>query len=296
VIKDNIRRLVWVALVAPIAVLAAAAPASAEKEHHPTGDYSIFEQCPTENPEINICSFAEAHGGEFQIGNLSIPITKPIVLQSGLNKNEETFILTALPATNGETLVKATQVVSGGIFAVVKEGRYPWYLRNFCKNFPNNSECKVTATAEIVGQAHIDLGDIISAQDTALEIPLRFHLKNPFLGGKCYIGTASTPATIAYTTGSKPPLGVEPELIGIAGTLEGIEKDEDNIVVLRGSELVDNAFSAPTAEGCGGPQSLIVDREIDEKQGLPAPAGHSRSRLVATMSIALPSAVLESES
>jgi hypothetical protein len=127
---------------------------------------------------------------------------------------------------------------------------------------------------------------------TALEMPLRFHLKNPFLGGKCYIGSASNPAMLAYTTGSKPPVGVEPELKGKLGqiTVNG----EGTILTIEGDELVDNTYSAPGAEGCGGPQSLIVDREIDEKQALPAPAGHNRSRLIATLHQAGAAVVAES--
>jgi hypothetical protein len=297
VIKVSIKRFARMAmLVVPIVALATSASAATEKEHHPTGDFAKFAQCPTEAAFASVlCAYSEAYGGEIQIGHIDTPITKPIALQGGLTLVPEGGELEffALPAVNGESLLTAPQVVPGGIFALVKEGRYPWFLRNFCRNFPNNSECKLTATPELAGRPLISILAAFEQEGTVLEIPLKLHLKNPFLGGKCYIGSASSPVTVALTTGSMPALGTEPGIIGKSGELEFL--DEQQIITLKQAELVDNAFSAPAAEGCGGPQSLIVDREIDEKQGLPAPAGHNRARLLASLSLASTEGVSKSE-
>ncbi len=290
-IKGNIKQFVGAALVVSIGMLAMAASAAAEKEHHPTGEYLRFEQCPAENPEVELCSVAEAYGGEFQIGNVDVPITKPIVLQGGFGQVAER-VSEVIPAANGESLVKAPQVMHGGIFALVKGGRYPGYLRNFCANFPNNSDCRVTATPELVGKPAVNLDGALEEEGTALEIPLRVRLRNPFLGGKCYIGSTSDPITLKFTTGAEPPLGIEPELVGDSGRLDFINS---NIIALEGTNLVDNSYTAPVAAGCGGPQSLLVDREIDEKQALPSPTGHNRARLIANMYIGEPAAVVESE-
>ncbi len=291
-IKGNVKRFLGVALVVPIVALATAASAAAEKEHHPTGEFARFSQCATESPLAAACSVAEAHGGEFQIGNLDVPITKPIILQGGLRIIEGIEENEVTPATDGESLVRTPEAVPGGIFALVKEGHYPGYLRTFCKNFPNNSECKVTATAELVGKPYFSLTSLVDEQGTGLALPLRFHLKNPFLGSRCYIGSASNPITPAYSTGTVPPLGVEPAMKGQFGQLA---QTREGVLVATGDETVDNAFSAPGAEGCGGPQSLIVDREIDQKQALPSPAGHNRSRLFNTLYLAGHEAVLDSE-
>jgi hypothetical protein len=291
----NVRRLVWVASAVSIVVLAMSASASAEKAHHPTKEFARFNQCPTENPKTELCTLMEADSGEFQIGNLDIPIAKAVLLQGGLRYSGGTTFeaFEAIPASNGESLVKVPQMLPGGIFGLIKEGRYPQYLRNFCKNLPNNPECKVTATAESIGPPAIDLINLLIGDGTALEIPLRLHLKNPLLGNKCYIGSVSNPVRLAYTTGNEPPLGVEPELKGQTGRTSGSE--ERDILVVEESKLVDNTFSAPGVEGCGGPQSVIVDREIDEKQGLPAPAGHNRSRLMGTDYFGILEGVLKSE-
>jgi hypothetical protein len=112
VTKGNTKRSVWVALIAPIVVLALATSAAAtEKEHHWEGEYAKFDQCPAENPNADACFLAEAHGGEFQIGNIDTPIARPILLQGALRFDEETGEGEVIPATNGETLMKVPQVV-----------------------------------------------------------------------------------------------------------------------------------------------------------------------------------------
>ncbi len=288
----NVKRCVTMASVVSIVVLAMAASASAEKEHHPTGEYARFNQCPMENPKTELCILMQA-SGEFQIGRLDLPI--PNTIQGGLRYSEGTTFQSfeTIPASNGESLVRVAQALPGGIFALVKADRYPQYLRNFCKHLPNNFVCQLTATAETVGPPAIDLINLLIENGTALEIPLRLHLKNPFLGSKCYIGSASNPVTLAYTTGSEPPLGVEPELKGQTGRTSG--REERDILVVEDSKLVDNSFSAPGVEGCGGPQSSVVDREIDEKQDLPSPAGHNRSQLSGTDYFGILEGVLKSE-
>ena len=45
------------------------------------------------------------------------------------------------------------------------------------------------------------------------------------------------------------------------------------------AELVDNAFSVPAAEGCGGQFSSLVDPIVDAKLGLPSKAGHNTAIL-----------------
>jgi hypothetical protein len=291
VVEGDIKRFVWMALVAPIVVLAMANSASAaEKAHHPTEALARFNQCPTENPGAPVCFIAEAYGGEFQIGNIDIPITRPIVLQGGLESiNSGDLGFTS--ASDGESLVKSAQMMAGGILGLVKAGHYPQYLRNFCMSFPNNSECRVTATPELVGLPTVNVIDLVTESSTALALPLRFHLKNPFLGDKCYIGSAPNPVTPMYGTGVEPELGIEPEDKGQTGHAEEVVGG----LVIYDDELVDNTFSGPRAEGCGGPQSLIVDREIDEKQALPSLSGHNRSRLISTLYTVTAEAVRESE-
>jgi hypothetical protein len=288
--ESNVKRLMGTGLALSIALFAMVASASAKE---PTGNFAVFKQCPTNNPAVNLCFATHTEGGEFQVGKIVVPIVKAQTLQFGSILNEETGAETAVEAENGETLVKTPQVVSGGIFALVKEGRYPWYLRNFCKNFPNNSECKVTATAESVGGLTISRTNLLFEEGTALGLPLRIHLKNPFLGGRCFIGSATSPLQFNYTTGATSPPPPNVPINGAVGELE-FTNEFTNIIV-KNDLVVDNAFSAPGAEGCGGPQSLIVDAEIDQKNALPSPAGDNTTKLFGMLFNATAEAVKNNE-
>ncbi len=293
-IRSNVKRLMGATLVVPIALLALAATASAKE---PTGDFAVYKQCPNPGTPppgfLSLCIVAKSEGGIFQVGKISAPVTNTQTLQGGILENEETGHETFLPAENGESLVRVAQVVPGGIFAIVKEGHYPSYLRQFCRNFPNSRECRVTATAELVGEPTISRLNLLFAEGIALGVPLRLHLKNPFLGGKCYVGSASSPIQANYTSGKTNPPPPNVPIEGSVGQLEII--DEGQQVIVKHNLVVDNTFSAPGAEGCGGPQAVVVDKEIDTKNGLPSPAGHNESRLSGTLYNATLEGVLNSE-
>ncbi len=288
-IKRNVKRLVGAALVLTISIFAMVASASAKE---PTGIFARYKQCPTNNPAVNVCFVGDAEGGEYQVGKIVVPIVKTQILQGGYF-GEAPAMLTVIGAENGETLVKTPQVVPGGIFSLVKEGRYPGYLRNLCKNFPNNSECRVTATAELVGQMALSTVNLLSEEGIAVGLPLRLHLNNPLLGGRCFIGSATSPLQLNFTTGTTSPPPPNAPIQGKAGGLT-IE-DEFANVILSNDLLVDNSFSAPGAEGCGGPQSIVVDREIDQKASLPSPAGYNTTKLASTLFVGETRAVKSSE-
>jgi hypothetical protein len=296
VIKSNLMRLVGAALVASIALLGASVSASAGT-FHPTKSYVKMTECPLEQiPYVELCSWAESTSGVFQVGTIDTPVNTPIVLQIGLHENQSTGVLEVVGAANGETISKSPQVIPGGLFSLVREGRYPGYLRRFCQNFPNNSECKATGTAELAGPAsniHLNTTNLIFEEGTALEVPIKLHIKNPFLGGKCYVGSDSDPIIVKYTTGTTSPPPPNTPIKGSAGSLEIAE--EGNFVRLQGGTLADNSFAAPGAEGCGGPQSVIVDKEINTKDHLPSPAGSNTSTLSGELQEAVAVAVRESE-
>jgi hypothetical protein len=277
-----IKRIMGTVLLASIAVLTTVAPASA---HHPSGIFAKFAQCPFENPKVEVCTYAESTSGVFQVGKISVPIVKPDILQGGYYEDPEIGRLRFVDAANGETLVKVPQVVPGGLLAYVKEGRYPWYFRNFCKHFPNNPECKLTSTEELVGEPHINPGSLIFEEGVAVEEPVVLHLKNPLLGAKCFIGTPSEPIVVSLTTGVTSPPPPNAPIHGAAGHLEFME--EGTYIGLTGTTLVDNAFASPGANGCGGPQAIIIDKEMDEKDALPSPAGHNTVTLSGPQAVAV---------
>jgi hypothetical protein len=287
----RVKRFLGASLGVSVAVLATAAAASA---HPTTGAYSRFADCPTENPAVEVCAYVDANeGGLFHIGDDLIPL-KPQILQGGYYTNPETGKETFVGAANGETLVKVAQKIPAGFLANVDANRYPMYLRNFCRNFPEDVECKLTVTPELAGQLVLNTTNLITEKGTSLELPVKFHIKNPFLGSHCYIGSDASPVVINFTTGlTAPPLPNEPEH-GKAGKLELLE--ENNLAIIKGSTLLDNTFGpVPVATGCGGPQSLLVDKEFDEKNELPVPAGENGITLSGELATASASAVKASE-
>jgi hypothetical protein len=270
VVKNHVRRFLKVSLGVSVTVLMMAASASA---HHPTGLFAKFAQCPFENPKVEICTYAESTSGVFQFGKINAPIVKPEILQGGYYESPETGELIFVGAVNGQTLVKVAQTIPGGLLGNSKAGRYPWYFRNFCKNFPNNSECTLTGTAELVGEPHLSTINLIFEEGIALELPLVLHMKNPLLGNKCFIGTPSEPIVVKFTTGPTNPPPPNLPVHGSSGTLEILE--EGGYAGVKGGTLIDNAFAAPGVSGCGGPQAIVLDKELDEKNALPSPAGNN---------------------
>jgi hypothetical protein len=124
------------------------------------------------------------------------------------------------------------------------------------------------------------------------------HLENAFLGPKCYIGSSSKPVQVELTTGvTSPP---EPNL-PIEGSVGEVEfKEEGALTIIKKNSLVNNSFSAPTAEGCGeqilfGIFTGAIDSAVNAELGLPSAAGHNTAVLNGTLENALGSAVLASE-
>lgn len=68
-------------------------------------------------------------------------------------------------------------------------------------------------------------------------------------------------------------------------------KEEDEIAELAGAELVENAWSAPQATGCGGVLSFLVDPVIDSMLGLEAKAGSNTAILKNNIFVASVAAV-----
>lgn len=268
----------------------------------PKGPYAVFGQCPTGTHGVELCTFAQTAGGEFTIGSTRVPINKTITLQGGgIGVAENTFAL--VPAKNGESLSKTGLNVPGGLLDFVNceeiggNGFFEWAARGACKAIFENGTTGVTATTELVATernpALLDVGSLLEGVGTALVLPVRVHLQNPFLGNSCYVGSASNPIELHLTTGATSPPAPNKSISGSVGHLSL----EEEVVVLSENSLVDNAFSAPAAEGCG--EFLFVtgflNGLVDSKIGLPSAAGHNTAILDGTLRTATAEAVLDSE-
>jgi hypothetical protein len=54
------------------------------------GEMTVFEQCPTSNAQLEACIYGTTSSGEFTVGNKTVPITNPIIIQAGWLYNRET--------------------------------------------------------------------------------------------------------------------------------------------------------------------------------------------------------------
>jgi hypothetical protein len=243
----------------------------------PTGKYAVFAQCPRFTPGVTRCVYAQTTSGEVTIGKQTVPITNTITLQGGTTRNEETEAETFVGAINGETLSKSPENVPGGLSGLVNCTEITnGIVRAACALVFENGLTGVNATTELAKPASsigINTNNLVNEEGAALTLPVKVKLENPLLGSECYIGSSSKPIVLPLTTGrTNPPLPNHP-INGKSGFFTS--EEEANFVEITQNTLVENAFSAPEATGCGGLFAFVLDPLIDSKLGLPSSAGHN---------------------
>lgn len=259
-----------------------------------TGLYKTFEQCPYSNIEVKRCIYANGKSGEVLLGSKKVPIVNPVVLQGGYGLANEEGLSSFFAASNGVTLSKASQPVPGGLAGIIncKEIK-EFLLRVSCEVFFENGVTGLNSTLELAKPAsEIRVGEAHLAEEVgvALKMPVKVHLENPFLGSSCYVGSFSSPITWELTTGTTNPPKPNGPITGSAGVFEFLE--EGRILHTTSTKLVDNAWSAPGATGCGGfPAELLLDPIINAAAGLPAAAGKNSAVLVNDIQVATGAAV-----
>jgi hypothetical protein len=271
------RRAVGTALLAvALAALGLAGSAQAKL----TGNYTKFAQCPYLNTEVKKCLYSTTTSGEVVLGNKKVPIEKPVVLQGGVGAiNEEGFATAFFAASNGITLSKAQQNVPGGLLGIVPDASSPFLVKALIKFFLENSLTGVNSTLELAKSAStikVNETNLAGEIGVALEMPVKVHLENPFLGKSCFVGSEGSPITWKLTSGTTAPPEPNKAITGKAGLLTFLE--EGRILELKAAKLVDNSWSAPTATGCGGILSFLVTPIINAQLGTTT-AGHNTAIL-----------------
>jgi len=278
------RRVVGSALlVVALAALSLAGSAQAKLG----GEFTKFANCPYTNATALKCIYSVTESGEVLLGSKKVPIEKPVVLQgayaSPVEEKEEAEFYPFLAATNGITLSKAPQNVPGGILGIVPEASSPFLVKALIKFFLENSLTGVNSTLELAKPAsaiRISENNLAGEIGTALQMPVKVHLENPFLGKKCYVGSESSPITWNLTTGTTKPPAPNTPITGSGG--EGELLESAKILKLNNNLLVDNSWSAPKAAGCGGILSFLVDPIINAQLGTTT-AGHNTAKLKGTL-------------
>jgi len=275
----------------------------------PSGPYVMFQYCPYTDPNVASCVYSVTSSGTLSIGNTSLPITQPIVLQGGLADLGPGPLYDAVGAP---TLIAPAANVPGGLLGIVNPAPdWPgplWTIFWTIVGTVNN----VSATMELVGTTQTNFGNALNpptdgSDPTAVRLAARVHLQNPFLGDTCYIGSAANPIVIQLQTGTtNPPLPNKP-ISGNPGTLNFIFTDPVNYIGYLeedGVSLVDNSFAVPGASGCGNVAlglpiitpvlETLVSAAVNLKVGLPSAGGKNTAILNGTTSIAAAAYVLAS--
>jgi hypothetical protein len=305
--------IITMALTIPVASLGMASSALAA----PQGVFAVFADCPASTAEAltlpgnsePLCQYGQITGGEIAIGSTKVQIDQTITLQGGAvatGNPENSREFYQIPAVGGPSVSETELNVPGGLLGLVNCGEIKGrgiverIKRRTCRAIFESGFSRVTASIELVANAEDPaLFNEFAAnteQGSANTLPVRVHLKNPLLGSSCYIGSESSPILLHLTTGATSPLPPNTSISGSVGTPSNMEEDGWLVLTVAGTSLVDNTFSVPVAEGCGGSLSSIVDPLVDLKLKLPSPDGNNTAILDGTFTTATAEAVLASES
>jgi hypothetical protein len=296
--KHTAQRVLTVLMLAAVAVLGLSVSAQAKL----TGNFVKFGNCPYTNEELNKCIYDVTESGEVVLGSKKVPIVNPVVLQGGygegIEEKEGAEFAKFYGATNGETLAKTPQPVPGGLAGLIncKEiGNL--LLRVGCEAALENGVTGVNATLELARPAseiRVSENNLAGEVGTALYMPVKVHLENPFLGSSCYVGSSSSPIIWKLTSGTTNPPAPNKPISGTPGEITFL--NEGRIAEAKNNRLVDNAWSAPGASGCGGPiVELLLDPVVNVSASLPAAAGVNTAILKGTLNVASALAVLHND-
>jgi hypothetical protein len=291
--QSSTGRAIVALLITALAVFGLAATAQAKL----TGNFVKFAQCPYKNLEVKKCLLSVTNSGEVVLGSKKVPIVNPVTLQGGAGKQVE-GVAPFFAASNGVTLSKTPQPVPGGLAGIINcKEISSFLLRISCEVVFENGVTGLNSTLELARPAteiRVSENNLAAESGVALKMPVKVHLENPFLGSSCYVGSSSTPLIWNLTTGTTAPPPPNTPIKGSAGFIEFL--DEGSIAVGKSVVLVDNAWSAPGATGCGGfPAELILDPIINAAAGVPAAAGKNTAILKNTVNIAAAAAVREND-
>jgi hypothetical protein len=282
-----LKRLIAAGAVAALAglVFASTAPASS---HHPTGEFEVFDECPLNRETITDCVYSVTNGGSVTLGNKTVPIENPVILQGGFEGAGEEVKF--FGAENGDTLSKTPQPVPGGLVGITAPAWWPKFVRDWFNKLISEGFTGVNSIVELAEPAtaiKLSTQNLIEATGTALGLPVKVKLENAILGNNCYIGSNTEPMRLELTSGT-------------SGSLEGYFGEisfnpEFTLITDTGVRLVDNLFKAPAAKGCGGLFSVFVDPLVNEILGTPSGSGKNAATLEADLLDGAAFAVRESE-
>jgi hypothetical protein len=238
--------------------------ASAANAATPAPPYEDFAGCPSqaEQPFVGECLKYEFTGGHIGFGNRDIPITNTIVLRGAIEQETENWL------QNSEGgIVPVRQTVPGGLIGLTG---YKW----LDAAVESSKQLKLYATVELAG----NVGSLL---EPTLNVPVKVHLENPFLGSGCYVGSDASPIMLHLATTT--PLGPFEE-----------EASRPEVITATGGVFSDASYTVPGAGGCTfnwGPIHQSINSVVNSAYGLPAAAGVNSTTLDYSLSAVLPGVI-----
>ncbi|MFD4628274.1 hypothetical protein ACFVYR_00010 [Streptomyces sp. NPDC058284] len=243
----------------------------------PNGEWAPFTRCPVDAPAMLAadglvktpqCVVSTSPNGSIKLGRTTVPTGKTN-LQMGVVQNSDGT--SSVVAPSGGALVADSATVPGGLLGLMCPSNIP-AITDICKQLSNSTLNKITATVESVGAPYdFDQTGGIVTDKPIVAIPVRIHLENPFLGAKCYIGTAAKPVVLRPKNLQFPEFGMS--FFRGDGTAD--DEGEMSRVNLTGAAQNDSTFAVPGASGCGLGLLGLIDAAVNAKTGLPSAAGNN---------------------
>lgn len=295
--------MVGLCLVAVFAVASVTATSASAVEKYKKS-LKLYENCPVnaENPEwaasegkLEFCVYAETEkteGGQFKVGNITTPLSKPVKLQYGLAWKEDCEVEPetcldeiSVPPINGlEAITPTPEKVPGEPIANItpaeqEELGWPEGLKNRYREGQKKKTVKtVYETIELAGVPKTTRWRVVFQEGTGVEAPVMIKGENKWLsqlGDVCYIGGPSNPIVQHLTSGASTSPLTKETIQGEADLVEFFHNFEG---VAVHSKLVDNTYAVPGAT-CTGPYSSYIEATINKEFGIPAAAGASVTEL-----------------
>jgi hypothetical protein len=285
------RKLITGGVAVALAVLVLA-PSAFATAHHPTGEWSNFGECPLNRASIEWCAYSKSSKGEFVIGKKAVPLVNPVTLQGGYEEvapGKQAFY----GAEEGNTLSKTAQPVPGGLLGITAPTWWPGFIQTWFNNLINEGFTGVTATVELSGptkgltEIELNPTNLLNESGTALGLPAKIHLQNAILGSNCYVGSASEPVPLKFTTGKSGSLQ------GSAGKLT--PNAEFTLLTFTGGKFVDGTYAVGHTYGCGGIFSFLVNPLVESILGVPSPSGKNTAYLEGLLQVGEAAEVRASE-
>lgn len=252
---------------------ALATPAVATADPLP-GAWAALGGCPVDEPAmlaadgsdvIAACLGGGSSGGSITMGSATMAVGA-VDLQFGALNSGGTY---SLVTPSGGGLSGDPIVVPGGLLGLMCPSDIP-VLSDICDAVVGSPLNTVTATMEPAGPVTgFNLGAAVGVGQPIMTLPVKIHLRNPFLDRNCYIGSDSDPMVLKVANQSQPAVGLV--RYGADGTPS--PTGDMNNIMLSGAAVADSTFAVPAARGCG--LFGLIDSVVNARQGLPSPAGEN---------------------